>query len=112
MQFRAARRQQDLDHPTARREILVTGDTAVGVLVVDAGATTAQIVDLSVRSSMRGRGIGSAVLREILGDARATGHSVRIRVWTASPRTRAFYERHGFRHAGTAAGYDHLHWQP
>lgn len=109
MQFRAQRRRQQLEHPTARHEVVVVDGVALGYLVLDGDQSTLQIVELAVRRSTRGRGIGSAVLAELIADATATGRELRLRAWSQDTRALALYERHGFVHVGTAGGYAELY---
>jgi GNAT superfamily N-acetyltransferase len=56
------------------------------------------LVLLGVRPGAQGRGLGGALLRERLGRADAEGIPAYLEA--TSPRSRALYERHGFRDSG------------
>lgn len=61
---------------------------------------------LYVEADMRGRGIGSQLLSAAEAALRGKGvNSMRVRVADGFPRVSAFYERHGWRVAGTAESY-------
>ena len=55
------------------------------------------IDDLCVDEAYRGRGIGSALCREVMAAARAQGFdSVTLNVWTGNDGARRLYEKLGF----------------
>jgi GNAT superfamily N-acetyltransferase len=58
------------------------------------GGTTGRIRHLYVRRSIRGQGVGSALLRRLLDEANATFDLVRLR--TDRREAAAFYLGHGF----------------
>ena len=64
------------------------GDAYLGLLLIDA--------------ARRGRGLGPALLTEVLGVARSQAAArLYLGVLEANPRARAFWERAGFRHVLT-----------
>lgn len=69
------------------------------------GGGTAEIVRMSVTRDLRRRGIGSAILRRLLDDAKATGFK-KIILETTSTWDEAitFYQKHGFRVTHTREG--------
>ena len=70
---------------------------AVGGLNRDPYSTsprTGRVRHLYVLNTFRGHGVGSKLLEELLGRARATFDVVRLR--TDDPKAAAFYLRHGF----------------
>lgn len=54
------------------------------------------IIDIALLPKMRGRGIGTRILNDLLTEAGAAGSSVRIYVENFNP-ARRLYERLGFR---------------
>ncbi|MBK6576073.1 MAG: GNAT family N-acetyltransferase [Sandaracinaceae bacterium] len=84
-------------------------------VVVQAGAPVGRViesrvggdwwlVDIALVDEARGHGVGSAVLEDILAEAREAGASVRLHVGLGE-RAVAWYVRHGF----VEVGCDELH---
>ena len=68
--------------------VLLAGRPAAGELRIDG---------IAVRGDRRGAGIGSLLLREAAGRARAVGVDViRLEVVDTNPRARSLYEREGY----------------
>jgi ribosomal protein S18 acetylase RimI-like enzyme len=96
MQFRAQRAQYSSSYPNARYEIIVVGGTPIGQLILDEGADSVRVVDVSVHCAYRGRGVGSAVLHDVIADATRSGRGVCLSVWSGNVRARRLYGRLGF----------------
>lgn len=74
-----------------------------GLLVA---APEADVATIAVLPGHQGRGIGAALLRELLGEARRRGcHDVFLEVRADNPRARSLYEWFGFETVGTRPGY-------
>lgn len=101
MRLRARRRRQDLDHPTARRDILVVDGRDIGQLVVDADQTVVTVLDLVVHSGWRRRGVGTAVLAAVVDDAAVTGRVVLTLERPTHPAGRRLVDRFGVGVAGS-----------
>ena len=82
--------------------VLVDGEPA-GRLYVDRWRDEIRIVDIALLPEHRGRGIGTALLRELLAEADAAGKPVTIHVEKFNP-ARRLYERLGFVENGRARG--------
>ncbi|MFF5182924.1 GNAT family N-acetyltransferase [Streptomyces sp. NPDC000345] len=78
--------------------VALSGDTAVGCLVVTAPADgRAEIKRLWTDPAFRGRGIASGLLDAALAHAAESGvHTVRLSVWAWRTGAIALYERFGF----------------
>jgi len=83
------------------------GMMAGAVLLVDAGGNVGQLRLLHVEPWARGLGIGSALVAECVGFARAAGYH-RIRLWTHTVlvSARRIYEAAGFRIVSTEVHHD------
>lgn len=79
----------------ARRLKIIEDDdgTPIGVLDVQDGTDHTYLSRIEVLPEYQSRGVGSAVIRDLL----AAGRPVLLHVFTASPRARQLYERLGFR---------------
>lgn len=79
----------------ARRQVIVVEGQDVGVLQVK--KTRAEIVlqNIRIAPAWQRRGLGTAIIQDILGQARYDGLSVALRVLKVNP-ARRLYERLGF----------------
>ena len=75
--------------------IVETGGTAIGRLYLRELPESLHIVDIALIPQSRGKGIGGAILRDILDQARDLGKSVTIHVEANNP-ARSLYARLGF----------------
>ena len=66
-----------------------------GAVVAQVEGDAVHVLDLAVLPALRGRGIGSAVLDDVVGDRAA-----RVEVESLNAPARRFYERLGFALAG------------
>lgn len=80
--------------PACTRHIVVGGQR-VGFVVVKEQADGLLLDHLYLRPALQGRGIGSAVLTRVMGEADALGLSLSLGALRGSPANR-FYLRHGF----------------
>jgi ribosomal protein S18 acetylase RimI-like enzyme len=79
----------------SNRLVVVDGEP-VGRLDVARGEREIVVLDISLLPEHRGRGIGTALLRDVLAEAAAAGKRVRIHVERSNPALR-LYRRLGFR---------------
>jgi ribosomal protein S18 acetylase RimI-like enzyme len=96
MQFDAQHRYYHENYPNAQFQIILLNGAPAGRLYLDRRAREIRIVDIALLPEYRNRGIGSALLREILAEGQRTGLSVTIHVESFNPALR-LYERLGFR---------------
>jgi ribosomal protein S18 acetylase RimI-like enzyme len=94
----------------ARSVVLVDGEPA-GRLLVARWEQEIRIVDIALLDAFRGRGAGTALLRELIDEARATGRRLSIHVERGN-RARRLYERLGFRPVADEGVYLRLEWEP
>ena len=109
------RRAQDAEYraayPQAEHSIIEVGGEAVGRIVIDRRPGEVRIVDIALRETCRGRGIGSSVLRALQADAAATGRMLGLRVARGNPAGR-LYARLGFREVAADEMYVEMAWLP
>ena len=95
MQFDAQRQQYDACYPQAEGGIILSGGQAVGRLLVDRSEREIILIDIALLPEHRNRGIGTGLIRKLLGDAASAGKAVRLHVLKSNPALR-LYERLGF----------------
>lgn len=94
---------------TERRLILVE-DRRAGRLYLQRRADEHRIVDIALLPDFRGRGVGGALLEQVLNEARSAGKPVRIHVEKNNPAY-GLYQRLRFRKLEDKGVYDLLEWQ-
>lgn len=95
MQFDLQDRSFAAAFPDAQRSIVVDGDAPIGRLYVHRDEREIRIVDIALLPEHRGRGVGTALLRDVLAEGERTARPIRIHVQVFN-RARALYDRLGF----------------
>lgn len=83
-------------------QVIVVNGRDVGAILVEWGSDDVFLADIEIMAEWRGRGLGSAVLGDILAAARRRGQPVRLQVLQGNP-ARRLYERLGFEAIGETA---------
>jgi ribosomal protein S18 acetylase RimI-like enzyme len=94
----------------SNRLVVVRGEP-VGRLDVARGEHEIAVLDISLLPEYRGRGIGTALLREVLDEAAAAGKRVRVHV-ERSNRALRLYRRLGFSEVADLGVYLRLEAAP
>ena len=76
-------------------DVIAVDDEPAGRLYLHRGESEIRIVDIALLPEHRGKGIGTALLSDLLSEADAAGKSVTIHVERLNPALR-LYERLGF----------------
>jgi ribosomal protein S18 acetylase RimI-like enzyme len=95
MQFSAQDTWYHDQMPDASYQVVLVGGEPAGRLYVDRREDEIRIVDISLLPEYRGRGLGTALLRELLDEADATARRVTIHVERFN-RALGLYRRLGF----------------
>ena len=83
----------------------------IGRLWIDEWRDQIRLVDVALMPEWRGRGIGSALLRDILARGVAAGKPVTIHVEAYNPAL-SLYQRFGFQQVDTNGMYYLMKWSP
>ena len=110
-QFEAQHRHYHEHYAAARFELILLDGESIGRVYVARWAHEIRIVDIALLPAFRGRGIGTALLEQILSEGRQRGVPVTIHVERFNPALR-WYERLGFRLAEDKGVYLFLHMTP
>lgn len=94
-QFYAQSQAYALNYIGAVHRIIQLDGTDVGRLIVNRADDHMRIIDLSILTAYRGRGIGTDILRSLMNEAHGGKVPVRLAVIPDSPAAR-LYVRHGF----------------
>jgi len=95
MQFDAQRTFYENEYPGAEFQIILVADEPAGRLFVHRRENEIRIMDIALLPEFRGRGIGTALLTDILAEGERTARPVTIHVESFNP-ARRLYERLGF----------------
>jgi ribosomal protein S18 acetylase RimI-like enzyme len=116
--FTAERLAEELADPRSVFLVAESEGEAVGYAKLHAGEThegvrgerAIELARLYAAKEWLGRGVGPALMRECLAEARRRGHrTIWLGVWEHNLRAIAFYRRFGFRDAGAqifVVGFD------
>jgi ribosomal protein S18 acetylase RimI-like enzyme len=86
-------------------------NSSIGRIYVRRTPAEIRLMDIALMPQWRGQGIGSALLHELIDEARTTGSQLTLHVEPQNPAQR-LYERLGFRLIEHRGVYDFLGWQP
>lgn len=98
-------------HAGAEGHVIVCDGEPVGRFFVARGDHELRIMDITLLPDWRGQGIGSALLGELLDEARRSGRTVRTQVESSSPAVRLF-RRLGFLEAAARGTTLLMEWTP
>jgi ribosomal protein S18 acetylase RimI-like enzyme len=100
-----------LHYPSCEKNIIEKDGTAIGRLWIDEWRDQIRLVDISLVSELRGAGIGSHLLHEVLARGQAANKPVTIHVEAYNPALR-LYQRLGFEKVDTNGVYYLMRWTP
>lgn len=84
---------------------------AVGALAHKREPDCLHLIELQIAPEHQGQGLGSALLCELLGEARRESVAIRLRVLHENHRARHLYERHRFVVTGTTPTHYLMEWK-
>lgn len=81
--------------------VAVAGETVVGAIVVSFALPGVTTLGMNVDAEWRGRGIGKALVEQVITWSRAHGaHKIELEVWPHNAAAIGLYERTGFEREG------------
>ena len=111
MQHKAQQASYLAVFPNAAHDILLLGGKAIGRLIVDRRADAVHGVDLALLPEVRGKGIGTIVLRNLFKECEATRVPLIFHVLKTNP-ARRLYERLGCIVTGGDITHFSMEWRP
>ncbi len=110
MQFDAQTRHYAAYYPGAEVFIIQQGSARIGRLIVERKPKTLLLMDIALLPEYRCQGVGTAILRDRMDEARQAHQTLLLHVETFNP-ARRLYERLGFQ-AGSENGiYLEMAWR-
>jgi ribosomal protein S18 acetylase RimI-like enzyme len=111
MQLRAQRQGYAADYPEADHQVILADDQPVGRLMVNRTEKEVILVDIAVLSEHRNRGLGAALIHDLMADCQASRKPLRLQVAKGN-RAARLYKRLGFTTTGEDDIYCHMWWDP
>ena len=108
-QFRAQHAHYQRYYPEADWLVIVRRGESIGRLYIERWPTQHRIIDIAFLPEYRGKGLGEALLRDLMDEAAAAGKAVSIHVEKFNPAMR-LYRRLGFQTAEDKGVYDLMRW--
>lgn len=99
------------NYPGADLLVIEKENRPIGRVYVYRTPNEIRLMDIALVPAERGRGIGSALLLELLDEARLTRRDLTLHVEPDNPAQR-LYQRLGFRLIEHRGVYDFLGWEP
>ena len=90
-----------------RSYVLCKGNRSVGFLIFNQVLDEAELLNIAVKSSFQGEGLGACLLDYCLGQISDTAHSLFLEVRVSNFPAIALYEGRGFRQVGERKAYYH-----
>ena len=109
MQFRAQHADYQRNYPEADWLVTLRGSEEIGRLYIERWPSQHCIIDIAFLPGHRGKGLGSALLRDVMDEAADRGKSVTIHVEKFNPAMR-LYRRLGFKTEQDKGVYDLMRW--
>jgi ribosomal protein S18 acetylase RimI-like enzyme len=110
LQFKAQQQGYRNAFPNAEFLVILLGDKAIGRLVINRAEDAFLLVDIALLPAHRGRGIGTALVNNLLREAAAAKKPVRLSV-IKGQRAFRLYRRLGFERTGEAGFRDQMEWR-
>jgi ribosomal protein S18 acetylase RimI-like enzyme len=111
MQFKAQQYSYETDDGQAESRIILLEDKTIGRLFVSRTDDAIQLTDIALLTEYRSKGIGTALIKTLIEEARRAGRTVRLHV-LKNNRAARLYERLGFRTTGESGIHYQMEWTP
>lgn len=109
MQFQAQHAHYQQHYPKADWLVTMHAGQDIGRLYIDRWPSEHCIIDIAFLPEYRGKGLGAALLRDLLDEAAGAGKAVAIHVEKFNPAMR-LYRRLGFTTEEDKGVYDLMRW--
>jgi len=112
MQFNAQQQEYQNAYPGSEQSIVMLAERRAGRIWVARGQDEIHVVDISLLPEFRRAGIGTALYRQLMGEAQATAKPVRCSVFHVNEASLRFHQRLGFKVVAETALTLDLQWVP
>lgn len=109
-QFELQTLQYRASYPASLCSIIQLGKVPIGRFYVSRLRHEIRVIDITITSAYRNRGIGRKLLQSLVSEAQTTGQAVRLHVERRNPAFE-LYHRLGFREILDTGVYVEMEWQ-
>jgi len=110
-QFDLQRREYDARFPDAEYAVILVDDQPAGRIWIGRDTEEIHLLDIVVLPEFQNRGVGRALLKGLIDEARQTGKALRHYVFVMNADALRFYERLGFVVIEEIGAYKHMEWK-
>lgn len=111
MQYDAQKADYDQRYPEPQYDLILLEGRPAGRIWVGRDDELIHMLDISLLPWARGQGIGTALVRGLIEEARASGKHLRHMVFVLNEGARRLYERLGFVVFEEVGPYLHMEWR-
>ncbi|MCX2585608.1 GNAT family N-acetyltransferase [Pedobacter sp. MR22-3] len=90
-------------NPEKTKIIMDESNEAIGLMVTTEDDTHIYLQSLLLCQNAQGKGLGTEILLELIGQARSRSKQIKLQVFKVNTRAKALYERLGFSTTGQTA---------
>ena len=110
-QFDAQRREYDARYQDSEYDVILLDARPVGRLWIGRDDKQIRLLDIAILPEAQNRGVGGALVRRLIAEARETGQQLQHMVFIMNTEAQRFYERLGFRVFEEVGAYRHMEWR-
>ena len=111
MQFRAQQLSYQARAAQTDTKLILLAGSPAGRLIVTRSKSEIRLTDIALLPEYRGKGIGTALIKDLLAEATRAGQAVRLQVLKTN-RAKRLYERLGFQTVSESATHFQMEWLP
>lgn len=111
LQFVMQKRSYAMQYPAAEHHIILLDGVRIGRIMTEDTEDSLLLIDVSLLSNYRNKGIGTCLLRDLQQQASEVGKIVRLHVLSNNP-AQGLYARLGFRVTEERFPYLKMEWDP
>ncbi|HTS46801.1 MAG TPA: GNAT family N-acetyltransferase [Bryobacteraceae bacterium] len=97
MQYAARKMSYEGNYPESKHDIVVVDGVDAGQIWVNRDDAQLRVIDISIAGAFQNQGIGAALMRDLIAQAREAALPLRCSVATNNPGSLRFHQRLGFR---------------
>jgi ribosomal protein S18 acetylase RimI-like enzyme len=112
MQLKARDQSYRMYYSEIDDRIILRDNQRVGRLIVVRADDEIRLADIALLLEHRGAGIASALIKDLMAEARVSNKPIRLQVETSNPKARSLYERLGFTTTGENVTHFQMEYRP